>query len=84
LEAKKLGAPDGSRRWSSSTNSASSRRNHGFAGWLVQRDIGKYLMLGTELVARLLGSTFPGFQKRPDNQQKRRQAAWTFRKPPSG
>jgi hypothetical protein len=30
-------------------NSAPGERNSGFAGWLVQRDIGKYLTLGTEL-----------------------------------
>jgi hypothetical protein len=30
-------------------NSAPGQRNSGFAGWLVQRDLGKYLTLGTEL-----------------------------------
>ncbi len=30
-------------------NSAAGQRNHGFAGWLVQRDIGRYLTLGAEL-----------------------------------
>ena len=30
-------------------NPAPGQRNYGFAGWLVQRDIGKYLTLGTEL-----------------------------------
>ena len=30
-------------------NSAPGARNHGFAGWLIQRDIGKDLTLGTEL-----------------------------------
>jgi len=30
-------------------NSAPGQRNAGFAGWLVQRDIGKYLTLGTEV-----------------------------------
>ncbi|HVU33943.1 MAG TPA: hypothetical protein VHE61_10945 [Opitutaceae bacterium] len=30
-------------------NSAPGQRNYGFGGWLVQRDIGKYLTLGTEL-----------------------------------
>ena len=30
-------------------NSAPGQRNSGFAGWLVQRDIGRYLTLGTEL-----------------------------------
>jgi hypothetical protein len=30
-------------------NSAPGQRNSGFAGWLVQRDVGKYLTLGTEL-----------------------------------
>jgi len=30
-------------------NSAQGERNSGFAGWLVQRDIGKYLTLGAEL-----------------------------------
>jgi hypothetical protein len=30
-------------------NSAPGRRNHGFAGWLVQRDIGKYVTIGAEL-----------------------------------
>jgi hypothetical protein len=30
-------------------NSAPGQRNYGFAGWLVQRDIGKYLTLGSEL-----------------------------------
>jgi len=30
-------------------NSAPGERNSGFAGWLIQRDIGKYLTLGTEL-----------------------------------
>jgi hypothetical protein len=29
-------------------NSAPGQRNSGFAGWLVQRDIGRYLTLGTE------------------------------------
>src|ERR1035438_4677913 len=30
-------------------NPAPSQRDHGFAGWLVQRDIGQHLTLGTEL-----------------------------------
>lgn len=30
-------------------NSAPGQRNSGFAGWLIQRDLGKYLTLGTEL-----------------------------------
>ncbi|HMD61782.1 MAG TPA: hypothetical protein VKG78_10135 [Opitutaceae bacterium] len=30
-------------------NSAPGQRNHGFAGWLVQRDIGAHLTFGTEL-----------------------------------
>ena len=30
-------------------NSAPGQRNSGFAGWLVQRDLGKYLTFGTEL-----------------------------------
>jgi hypothetical protein len=30
-------------------NSALGQRNSGFAGWLIQRDLGKYLTLGTEL-----------------------------------
>jgi len=30
-------------------NSAPGQRNYGFAGWLVQRDWGKHLTLGTEL-----------------------------------
>jgi hypothetical protein len=30
-------------------NSASGQRDSGFAGWLVQRDIGQYLTLGTEV-----------------------------------
>jgi len=30
-------------------NSARGQRNYGFAGWLVQRDIGRYLTLGSEL-----------------------------------
>ncbi len=30
-------------------NSATGQRNSGFAGWLVQRDVGKLLTLGTEL-----------------------------------
>ena len=30
-------------------NSAPGQRNYGFAGWLVQRDLGKYLTLGMEL-----------------------------------
>jgi hypothetical protein len=30
-------------------NSAPGQRNHGFAGWLVQRDLGEHLTLGTEL-----------------------------------
>src|SRR5271157_4364090 len=29
-------------------NPASGQRDHGFAGWLVQRDIGRHLTLGTE------------------------------------
>jgi hypothetical protein len=31
-------------------NSAPGRRDHGFAGWLVQRDIGRHLTLGAEIV----------------------------------
>lgn len=30
-------------------NSAPGQRNSGFAGWLVQRDLGKYISLGTEV-----------------------------------
>jgi hypothetical protein len=30
-------------------NSAPGQRNHGFSGWLLQRDIGKYVTLGGEL-----------------------------------
>jgi hypothetical protein len=30
-------------------NSALGQRNSGFAGWLIQRDLGKYLNLGTEV-----------------------------------
>jgi hypothetical protein len=30
-------------------NSAPGERNYGFAGWLVQREMGKFLTLGTEL-----------------------------------
>ena len=30
-------------------NSAPGQRNSGFAGWLVQRDLGKYITLGTEV-----------------------------------
>jgi len=30
-------------------NPASGQRDHAFAGWVVQRDIGRYLTLGTEL-----------------------------------
>jgi hypothetical protein len=30
-------------------NSAPGQRNSGFAGWLIQRDLGTYLTLGTEL-----------------------------------
>jgi hypothetical protein len=30
-------------------NSAPGQRDHGFAGWLVQRDLGQHLTLGTEL-----------------------------------
>ena len=30
-------------------NSAPGQRDYGFAGWLIQRDLGKYLTLGTEL-----------------------------------
>jgi len=32
-----------------SLNSAPGERNSGFAGWLVQRDLGKHLTLGTEV-----------------------------------
>jgi hypothetical protein len=33
-------------------NSAPGQRNYGFGGWLVQRDLGKYLTLGTELYSQ--------------------------------
>jgi hypothetical protein len=33
-------------------NSAPGQRNGGFAGWLVQRDLGQYLTLGTELFSQ--------------------------------
>lgn len=38
-------------------NSAPGQRNHGFAGWLVQRDIGQRLTLATELFRQEAGTT---------------------------
>jgi len=38
-------------------NSARGQRDHGFAGWLVQRDIGRHLTLGMELFRQGAGTT---------------------------
>ena len=39
-------------------NSAPGERNQGFAGWLLQRDLGEHLTLGTELFEQQADATF--------------------------